>query len=290
MTTEQAETQTTTEEVTATSQPEVAATPEVSTGAGEGVEGSAPAETREGTAETEGDAEIDIGSLMATELAAQTGVDLPDTPETAAKPAGIAVEEWERNERASLSSLNGTIRRDAEAFLKGVLREAGLSDAQISTAWESKGRHIWNDFVRSNDAFWETLLDDQLLQGLTPEQKEIWGKTKHRNREEYRDKLIDLGRHEVTAAQQADIKAGKLVSKTVAEKAGIETAKKAIAARDKQYEAQGMFLAKSGGTVDTSVAGGRKSFRSIREAEAAHVKGEITSAEMRRLRDTELPY
>ena len=232
---------------TETPQSEEIASPDTSTGAGEVAEGSATAETPEGTAEAEG-AEIDFSALVAAEFAAQAGGDTPDTP-AESKPAGIPVEEWEARERGNLANLNAMVRRDAETFLKGVMRQAGVPEESISQAWESQGRQLWNDFVRSNDKLWEDMLYDKLIGGLSEDQKAAWGKTKHSNLNEYRDKLIDLGRQEVESKHQADIKSGKVLPKTVAEKAGVEAARKAVAARDKQYAAQGYFLAKSGNEV-----------------------------------------
>ena len=182
----------------------------------------------------------------------------PATPQKAEDTApGISLDQYQFERRQELAALNARARQDGEGFFKRTLTSKyGLSEADAADFWETAGRRWANDLISSNDAYQEQV-DAWVVDQLPDSQKQAFKSRVYRGRKERTEGLIAIGKQEAEAAHQADIEAGKLLPRNIADKAALQAATAAIAARDKQYNARGLFLAKSGNEVNGTGGVGR---------------------------------
>ena len=182
----------------------------------------------------------------------------PAAPQKAEDTApGISLDQYQFERRQELAALNARARQDGEGFFKRTLTSKyGLSEADAADFWETAGRRWANDLISSNDAYQEQV-DAWVVDQLPDSQKQAFKSRVYRGRKERTEGLIAIGKQEAEAAHQADIEAGKLLPRNIADKAALQAATAAIAARDKQYNARGLFLAKSGNEVNGTGGVGR---------------------------------
>ena len=238
-------------------------------GAGEGAEGSAPPATQdEGTAGSE-----DFDSIFEQELKAELGEESAPTPSEPTPTVGTPTEEWEATRRAQLAQKHVSARQGGETWVKQQAQRLfpDATDEQINSLWETTVKPWGSDIITTADDFLQDF-DNRLIDTLSEDQKKIWNKTKHNNRTEFRDKFIDLGRQEVEAKYQADIKAGKLFTSDMKEK--IETAAKRAGRAQAEALAKkhGFELGKDGNRIATEAPQSGRAYHTLTTEQRNEIK------------------
>ena len=211
----------------------------------------------EGPTGTDGvdDGEPDPEALAQAALTEAMG-GKPAAPPKPSEAPGLSLEEYQAGLNQRRASQHAQLRQGADMGIVQGLQGLGLSDAEAKQAWETIVRPHFNAALVDNDAY-QTALDNWVIDQLPDSQKQAFKSRVYRDRKERTEGLIALGSQETEDKYKADIEAGKFLDRKIADKAAVDAARSAIAARDKQYNARGMFLAKSGNEVNGTGGVGR---------------------------------
>lgn len=247
--------------------------------------GATPAqETPEPTGtDGDGDFSLDFGSIFDAELKAQ-GAELPAAPTEPQKP-GIDLEQYEKQRRETRANDNAKARNNAEAYITSLLkRKYGASDEDAAADWQSAFRPLWNVLIDTNDDYHREV-HDWVIDQLPDAPKGAYKSRVYRNTKERLEGLVEAGRQEVEDKWQADLKAGKYLSRDTVEKAKTEAGRKVKGELERLYAANGLVLGKSGNDVNGTSGKGGLDLSTQTKARNAHAQGKIDNARMRAIRD-----
>ena len=178
-------------------------------------------ETPTGTGESEAEAEFDFKAELQKALGGG-----PATPQEPEQRPGVSIDAVQADLKREQAYRHSQLRQGADnGIVQTLQREYGLDEEAAKQAWQNLIRPHFNAALSDHDVY-QDALDGWIIDQLPEGQKKRFREQAYRNRQEWTAGLVDLGRHEVEEKYQADIKAGKLIPQTIAERLATDAFKR----------------------------------------------------------------